>query len=349
MLRAVIAIVLAVADTAQLLEQMGVQHLLRDTAQLLEQMGATSTSLPSQPRIATHAIPHPRLAAVATPARAAAAAQLLERPVPQAYGGPFDRRLGDHPKLADLRMCERQQGHRPGGMSLGLAEGSVESKEREAHPELKKWRDGNICVDPTCEACMLPVHKELGRIFVNARENATHIAARRAVTRPAFGKGVGGAAAPVLLFSTNYGALTNFANWGCSLRAVSDGGATLDATLARVVVVATEKTAADAAAAAGLAVFTPEMFGIGPKQFNADWIGRTRGAGATGVHGLTLSMAMNVVALSFLIDEGYDVLVQDTDVVWAESPIECVLCVSCCNVECCGESPLGVPLPPIEG
>jgi len=153
----------------------------------------------------------------------------------------------------------------------------------------------------------------------------------------------------VLLFSTNYGALTNFANWGCSLRAVSDGGATLDATLARVVVVATEKTAADAAAAAGLAVFTPEMFGIGPKQFNADWIGRTRGAGATGVHGLTLSMAMNVVALSFLIDEGYDVLVQDTDVVWAESPIECVLCVSCCNVECCGESPLGVPLPPIEG
>ena len=74
--------ILAVADTAQLLEPIGLQQLLRSATSLLK-----STSLPSQPRIATHAIPHPRLAAAATPARAAAAAQLLERPVPQAYGG----------------------------------------------------------------------------------------------------------------------------------------------------------------------------------------------------------------------------------------------------------------------
>ena len=262
-----------------------------------------------------------------------------ERPLPQGFGGPYDSRKTGHPTISDLRMCERAMGNRPGGPGVPYAATSAEGVARAAEAS-----GDNRCADATCARCMMPVHRSLGDLFNNARANATLVAQRRATVRAAFG--APSTAQPVLLFTTNMGALTNFVNWACSVVAGGDQAA---AILSRVVVVATEQSAADAAATAGFAVLTPEMFGVGPTQFNDKWVSETRRSGATGVHGLTLSMAMNVVALSFLIDEGYDVLVQDTDVVWAESPIECVLCVSCCNVECCGESPLGVPLPPIEG
>ena len=256
-------------------------------------------------------------ASVALPAArgesAIADAGWRERALPQGFGGPHDSGKVGYPTIDDLRLCERAMGNRPGGPGLPFAEKSAEGIARAAEGPGDKR-----CTDPTCAKCMMPVHRSLGDLFNNARANATLVAQRRATVRAAFGTPSPGH--PVLLFSTNFGALTNFANWACSVVA---GGLNDAAILSRVVVVATEQSAAAAATAAGFAVLTPEMFGVGPTQFNKAWITETRQSGATGVHGLTLSMSMNVVALSFLLDEGYDVLVQDTDVVWTRSPIEC--------------------------